>query len=99
MHRDIKAVNILLADKNKPMIGDFGVSEKSEPKDENKKGYRVGTLQYMAPEIMNSKPYSYKSDIWSLGIVLYELLALKKPFEIKDKDANYKPGDRKLAND
>lgn len=53
----------------------------------------------MAPEIMNSKPYSYKSDIWSLGIVLYELLALKKPFEIKDKDANYKPGDRKLAND
>ena len=41
----------------------------------------IGTPYYLSPEIINDKPYDYKSDIWSLGILLYEICALKMPFE------------------
>lgn len=41
----------------------------------------VGTPYYLSPEIIERKPYSYKSDIWSLGVVLYELCALDHPFK------------------
>mmetsp|Transcript_41011 Transcript_41011/g.30160 ORF Transcript_41011/g.30160 Transcript_41011/m.30160 type:complete len:157 (+) Transcript_41011:501-971(+) len=41
----------------------------------------VGTPYYLSPEIVDARPYSFKSDIWSLGVLLYELCALKPPFE------------------
>ena len=41
----------------------------------------VGTPYYLSPEIIEGRPYSFKSDIWSIGVMLYELCALKPPFE------------------
>ena len=43
---------------------------------------RVGTLLYMAPEILNGQSYNHRADIWSLGCVLYELCTLKRPFQV-----------------
>ena len=42
---------------------------------------RVGTLLYMAPEILDGQPYNHTADIWSLGCILYELCTLEKPFD------------------
>ena len=82
MHRDIKSMNVFIGDRNKPFVGDFGVSKISEP-DEEKRGSMIGTIFYMAPEVVNCKPYLYSSDVWSMGVVLYELLTLEKPFTAK----------------
>jgi len=50
-----------------------------------KKGKLVGTPYYMAPELWNHQPCSKKTDIWALGVILYELCCLKIPFECKER--------------
>ena len=61
-------------------LGDFGIARilahtKAEAKT------MVGTPYYISPEIVENKPYSFKTDIWSLGVILYEMCALKPPFD------------------
>jgi len=51
---------------------------------------QTGTPYYASPEVWRDEPYSYKSDIWSLGCVIYEMLALKPPFGGRDMDQLYK---------
>ena len=60
-------------------LGDFGISRVLESTCEAAMTV-VGTPYYMSPEVCESKPYTYKSDVWSLGCVLYELCALDHPF-------------------
>lgn len=60
-------------------LGDFGVATVLE-RTQAKLNIRIGTPYYLSPEIVENKPYSLPSDIWSLGVVLYEMMALKKPF-------------------
>ena len=60
-------------------LGDFGIARVLNHTREKCKTI-VGTPYYLSPEIIESKDYSFKTDIWSLGIILYELCALKPPF-------------------
>ena len=81
MHRDIKPSNIFLI-KNIAKLGDFGVAKVLNSKLKHTKTM-VATPQYLAPEIINKQNYSYKADIWSLGITFYQLMYLTYPFEGK----------------
>ncbi|XP_060050868.1 serine/threonine-protein kinase Nek5 isoform X2 [Erinaceus europaeus] len=81
LHRDIKAQNIFLS-KNGMLakLGDFGIARVLNNSMELARTC-VGTPYYLSPEICQNKPYNNKTDIWSLGCVLYELCTLKHPFE------------------
>ena len=78
IHRDLKTLNIFLTKRDHVKIGDLGCSKITE-----KGGFvsnLVGTPFYLSPEVCEDKPYNSKSDIWSLGIILYEICALRHPF-------------------
>lgn len=79
IHRDIKTQNIFLTGSNTVKIGDFGISKVLESTGQQAMTV-VGTPYYMAPEACKSEPYTSKSDVWSLGCVLFELCTLKKAF-------------------
>ncbi|XP_056320592.1 serine/threonine-protein kinase Nek5 isoform X2 [Danio aesculapii] len=81
LHRDIKAQNIFLTRGGlKVKLGDFGIARMLNNTMELVKTC-VGTPYYLSPEICENKPYNNKTDIWSLGCVLYELCTLRHPFE------------------
>uniref|UniRef100_A0A670Y8G6 non-specific serine/threonine protein kinase n=1 Tax=Pseudonaja textilis TaxID=8673 RepID=A0A670Y8G6_PSETE len=81
LHRDIKTQNIFLSSNGiTAKLGDFGIARMLN----NTMDFAstcVGTPYYLSPEICENKPYNNKTDIWSLGCVLYELCTLKHPFE------------------
>jgi len=87
MHRDLKSANIFLVkDKRQCKIGDMNVSKVIK---EKVLKTQTGTPYYASPEVWNDNPYSYKSDLWSIGCVIYELCELKPPFHGKDLDELY----------
>jgi len=80
IHRDLKSQNIFLNKDSTILLGDFGIA-KVLSHTRQKCKTMVGTPYYLSPEIINYQMYSFKTDIWSLGIVLYEICALKPPFD------------------
>ena len=80
IHRDLKTANIFLTKDKTLKIGDFGIS-KSFDKTTLAATAMIGTPYYLSPEMVEGKPYSTKADIWALGVILYQLCALKLPFE------------------
>jgi NIMA (never in mitosis gene a)-related kinase len=80
IHRDLKCQNIFLTKNGMIKLGDFGIARVLNHTKEAARTM-VGTPYYLSPEIIDNKPYSFKSDIWSLGVILYELCALKPPFD------------------
>ena len=87
MHRDLKSANIFLVkNKHQCKIGDMNVSKVIK---EKALTTQTGTPYYASPEVWKDNPYSYKSDLWSIGCVIYELCALRPPFQGKDLDELY----------
>eukprot|EP00928_Gymnodinium_smaydae_P070891 TRINITY_DN54633_c0_g1_i1.p1 TRINITY_DN54633_c0_g1~~TRINITY_DN54633_c0_g1_i1.p1 ORF type:complete len:454 (+),score=98.61 TRINITY_DN54633_c0_g1_i1:76-1362(+) len=80
VHRDIKSRNIFLCRTGRALLGDFGLVRLLESTCELAHT-RVGTPYYLSPEIIRKQPYNYKTDIWSLGVLLYEMAALQRPFQ------------------
>ncbi|KDR69178.1 hypothetical protein GALMADRAFT_104121 [Galerina marginata CBS 339.88] len=78
LHRDLKPDNVFLDENSSVKLGDFGLS-KALAQASFANTY-VGTPYYMSPELIQEKAYDSKSDIWSLGCLIYELCALKPPF-------------------
>ncbi|GMH52914.1 hypothetical protein TL16_g01335 [Triparma laevis f. inornata] len=80
LHRDIKPDNIFLSASSKNCrLGDFGLAKVLDS-DEDVVKTEVGTTYYISPEIISNKGYSYPTDVWSLGCVLYELVTLSLPY-------------------
>ena len=98
IHRDLKSNNVFLMKSGIIKLGDFGIAKGLKSTWEKARTL-VGTPYYLAPEIIENQPYDSKCDIWALGILLYELMTFKMPFNavslpllsIKIKKGEYKP--------
>lgn len=80
VHRDIKPSNIMLLGDNRVKIADFGIARMSSSMTLTKAGMIMGSPLYMSPEQIMSRPIDARSDIFSLGIVLYQMLTGQRPF-------------------
>ena len=80
MHRDLKSGNIFLTQKGVVKLGDFGIAKVLDSNSRHAQTV-VGTPFYMSPEVCENKPYDFKSDVWAMGCILYEMCTLEHAFE------------------
>ena len=85
IHRDIKPANILFRDAETAVLSDFGIAKNLEDKTQlTAVGWRIGTPNYMSPEQAMAKPVDARSDLYSLGILFYEMLTGTRPYQGSD---------------
>ncbi len=89
VHRDLKSANIMITAEEHVKVLDFGLARRLESGGDitatlasfSETGGLAGTLPYMAPEVLRSEPFDRRSDVWALGVVLYEMAAGELPFK------------------
>ncbi len=105
VHRDLKPQNIMIDKEGNARIMDFGIARSLKAKGITAAGVLIGTPEYMSPEQVEGKEVDHRSDIYSLGVILYEMLTGKLPFEgdtpfsIAFKHKSEAPPDPKEVND
>jgi NIMA (never in mitosis gene a)-related kinase len=83
LHRDIKSANIFLDKSDNIKLGDLGIGKALNGTNELARTV-IGTPYFMSPELLLNQPYSYKSDMWAVGCLVFELCAQKPPYEARD---------------
>ncbi len=83
LHRDIKSNNIKLDDSGEVKLLDFGIAKDSSSPKLTQADHCIGTPQYLSPEAIAGKPVDFRSDVWALGVLLFEMLSGRMPFEAR----------------
>jgi len=83
VHRDLAARNILLTEHLEPKVSDFGMSRETTggENDGSQTSNAMGPVKWMAPEALREMKYSHKSDVWSFGVVVWEIITVSDPFD------------------
>ncbi|XP_018410487.1 PREDICTED: G protein-coupled receptor kinase 4 isoform X1 [Nanorana parkeri] len=97
VYRDLKPENILLDDRGHIRISDLGLAVQI-PEGESIRG-RVGTVGYMAPEVINNESYTYSPDWWGLGCLIYEMIQGQSPFRKRKEKVKREEVDRRVKED
>jgi tetratricopeptide (TPR) repeat protein len=83
IHRDLKPANVLLAEDGSPRLSDFGIAHMAESPRLTQTGVLVGTVDYLSPEVCQGERSDERADIWAFGVMLFQLLTGRLPFEGK----------------
>lgn len=87
VHRDIKPANLILSPSGQLRIVDFGIAVQADRSRLTREGVAVGTVAYMSPEQLRGRSVDHRTDLWALGVVLYELLTGRLPFDSANDQA------------